>query len=214
MSPLSVNIGEDEIDDPDTFQSSAQSITALISPASSTLSQSSSSGATSPPVAHYPKFRKPPAKKQPTLEEVCERVSQFKNNDPRLVKITQLIAEMICLDLQPFSVVEDLGFRRLLTHLEPRFVMLSRKALANTVIPHMYETIRASVMEELALVKFLSITTHMRTSISGSDYMAVTCHFYKESNKEVVLTHKCLEVIPFKEVSHTAFNLKRFFLKY
>lgn len=75
--------------------------------------------------------------------------------------------------------------------------------------------IKTSVIEELEAVQFVSIRTDMWTSICGVDYMAITSHFYKESNvgPDIMLAHKCLEVIPFNEVSHTAFNLKNFIIQ-
>lgn len=39
-------------------------------------------------------------------------------------------------DLQPFSVVEDAGFKDLINYLEPGYKMLSRYILSNTYIIH------------------------------------------------------------------------------
>ena len=40
---------------------------------------------------------------------------------PVAQRITRFIAEMMALDCQPFSIVEDQGFVRLLNHLQPRY---------------------------------------------------------------------------------------------
>lgn len=168
----------------------------------------------SPRSSHYPKpkvIKLCKRKNQPTLFEMCDKISKFKNTDPRSKQITKLIAEMICLDLQPFSIVENKGFRNLLSHLEPRFTIPCRKILANKIIPEMYFEISKSIKEEMKGVQYVALTTDMWTSISGNDYMALTCHYFSPNCKQFLeIQHKCLEVVPFPEVSHTAQNLMKF----
>ena len=69
----------------------------------------------------YPKVIKIKKTKQHTLEGTFDRVRKFSQNDERAKMINNLIAEMICIDLQPFTIVENKGFLKLLTHLEPRY---------------------------------------------------------------------------------------------
>ena len=42
---------------------------------------------------------------------------------------------MIALDLQPFSIVEDVGFVRLIQQLEPPYKLPSRRYITESVIP-------------------------------------------------------------------------------
>ena len=44
---------------------------------------------------------------------------------PRAKAITNRVAEMMAIDLQPFSIVSDVGFCHLLAELEPRHVLPS-----------------------------------------------------------------------------------------
>ncbi|XP_046387499.1 zinc finger BED domain-containing protein 4-like [Ischnura elegans] len=77
----------------------------------------------------------------------------------------------------------------------------------------MYSEVHQNVKEELHLARYVAITTDMWTSIANEDYMAVTAHFYSGAKYALKMTHRCLEVVPFTEVSHTAVNLKSFLLK-
>jgi hypothetical protein len=67
--------------------------------------QTQSTGGTSTPV------------KQPTLHGFIDRKKLY---------VSDRIARMIVIDLQPFSIVEDRGFHELLEYLEPRYSMPSR----------------------------------------------------------------------------------------
>ena len=72
--------------------------------------------------------------KQLSLEEVQEKVRIWDINDTRAQRVHRLVIEMIALDNQPFSVVEDPGFIRLVSVLEPRYVIPSRKYLVDKVL--------------------------------------------------------------------------------
>ena len=56
---------------------------------------------------------------------------------------------MIALDSQPFSIVEDRGFLRLLAHVSPRYITPSRKYFSDKVIPEMYATLRDKTRQDL-----------------------------------------------------------------
>jgi len=55
---------------------------------------------------------------------------------PRAQAISTAIGEMMALDYQPFSLVQDESFKRLMT---PKYVLPSRRYFAETVITDMYE---------------------------------------------------------------------------
>lgn len=60
----------------------------------------------------------------PTLSvaDIFEKARKFSSDGAKTKDITQKIA----LDDQPFSVVQDVGFRTLIEHVEPRYAMPSR----------------------------------------------------------------------------------------
>ena len=59
--------------------------------------------------------------KQLTLFESGDRVHVWDINDPRAQRVHTLIGEMIAINTQPFSVMENEGFTNLLSVLEPRY---------------------------------------------------------------------------------------------
>ena len=90
---------------------------------------------------------------------------------------------MICLDLQPLSMVEDSGFRSLMSEAEPRFVIPARKSLRNNIIHTLYASATAKVKDNIAEHKqkygtnaLYSITTDGWTSNNTTSYIAYTLH--------------------------------------
>ena len=51
--------------------------------------------------------------------------SKFDKSHPKQQLITERIALMICKDMQPYSIVDDVGFRSVLEAAEPRYVLPS-----------------------------------------------------------------------------------------
>jgi hypothetical protein len=84
-----------------------------------------------------------------SIEDCLARKTLFDADDPRQIAITRLIAEMIARDCQPFSIVEDDGFCKLLTTMEPRFKMPSRSHLSRTLIPQMYCEVREKMQSQV-----------------------------------------------------------------
>lgn len=142
---------------------------------------------------------KMPKTKQPTLESVIRKKTKYRPDDLRAREITRKITEMICLDNQPLSVVEDVGFKNLINFLDPRYDMPSRKYFSTIELPKLYDLTKKKVVERLKTAEYVSITTDMWTSTANDDYMAVTCHFV---DNEFQWNHICLEVIPFPEINH------------
>ncbi len=61
------------------------------------------------------KRKAPPSTPTPSVVDVFEKARKFPSDGVKAKGITQKIMELIALDDQPFSVVEDVGFRRLIT---------------------------------------------------------------------------------------------------
>ena len=58
---------------------------------------------------------------QTTLQSIVERCKSYSTDHPRAKAITNRVAGMMATDRQPFSIVSDVGFCRLLAELEPRY---------------------------------------------------------------------------------------------
>uniref|UniRef100_A0A1X7TZ00 Uncharacterized protein n=1 Tax=Amphimedon queenslandica TaxID=400682 RepID=A0A1X7TZ00_AMPQE len=63
---------------------------------------------------------------------------KWAQSDSRAADITSNVAEMIAVDCQPMSIVDDIGFTRVLHVAEPSYTLPCRKYLTDTVIPRVY----------------------------------------------------------------------------
>ena len=64
---------------------------------------------------------------QLTLVELKEQKKPWNYDHPEHTKVTKRITEMIAIDSQLFSIVEDTGFVRLMKHTCPRYIVPYRK---------------------------------------------------------------------------------------
>lgn len=109
---------------------------------------------------------------------------------------------MIGVDLQPLSVVENVGFRKYSAKLQPLYSIPLRKVLTNTLIPHYVSEISLIIKSMLAETSFVSVATDIWSSDSNKSFCSVTCHFiYNDKQENVVLETK---EIP---GSHTGINI-------
>ncbi|KOX70242.1 Zinc finger BED domain-containing protein 4 [Melipona quadrifasciata] len=74
---------------------------------------------------------------------------QIVHNCKRAKELTTAIAHMITLDLQPFSIVDDVGFRSLLNCAEPRYDISSRSTFFRNIIPCLYEDLKKGIMTKI-----------------------------------------------------------------
>lgn len=102
----------------------------------------------------------------------------------RAKAITHAIGEMMVLDFQPYSVVQDIGFQRLMKVLEPKYELPSRTTFSRNVVPKMYDAVKvkiqSSLNEALPAVPCLSLTCDMWTSRANDSYISLTCHYITE----------------------------------
>uniref|UniRef100_A0A3Q3FCW9 BED-type domain-containing protein n=1 Tax=Labrus bergylta TaxID=56723 RepID=A0A3Q3FCW9_9LABR len=113
-----------------------------------------------------------------------------------------VLAKMIALDLQPFSIVEDKGFRQYTKDLNPNYVLPSRKTLSNSSIPELYRRTHEKVQERVDKAEAMCLTTDCWTSRTTTSFMSVTCHFISDF-KNVSVLLDCFEMSD----RHTADNL-------
>ena len=88
------------------------------------------------------------------MEETRARIKIWDINDPKAERIHRKIAEMMALDYQPLSVVNDIGFTRLLQTVEPKYKIPSRKYFTDNVLPKIKETIDTKLAQLLNMWNF------------------------------------------------------------
>ncbi|XP_062247061.1 zinc finger BED domain-containing protein 4 [Platichthys flesus] len=105
--------------------------------------------------------------------------SKFDRHDPRQVLISEAIAKMIVLDLQPVSIVENQGFRELLQFLEPRYTPEHQHYIRSQLLPAYAYQVQLTTRQALASAHALSLSLDVWRGFSGSTsgFLGVTCHF-------------------------------------
>lgn len=58
---------------------------------------------------------------QPKLKQFIKSKEMLQKDSPRASAITKKVVKMICKDMQPLSVIEDVGFKELIHECEPRY---------------------------------------------------------------------------------------------
>ena len=128
--------------------------------------------------------------------------------DPKKIELDRKIAEMICVDHQPYIFVEREGFRRVLQAADPKYNIPSDKYFRTTVIPDMAEKVRGKVADIIANHKDnngtkFSFTTDIWSSRANDSYISLTCHFV---DANFVRNNLMLNVSLFN-TDHTADNI-------
>lgn len=93
--------------------------------------------------------------KQPTYSGYVDLKKPFEPSDPKQLKITRLIGEMMVLDSQPFSIVDDAGFKQLTHFMEPRYRMPDRTHFSRRVIPDLYDEVASNLQSEVGATNLL-----------------------------------------------------------
>ena len=108
-------------------------------------------------------------------------------------------------DLQPFSIVSDVGFCCLLAEFEPRYILPSRRHFSEVLIPEMYAKVKQRISELLSSAKYISLTTDIWSSTNcRHSFLSLTAHFIVDSSMEKKDVMLC--AWQFDE-SHTAANI-------
>ncbi|CAL4106216.1 unnamed protein product, partial [Meganyctiphanes norvegica] len=97
---------------------------------------------------------------------------------------------MIALDNQPFSILEDDGFKSLMHALKPNYDMPSRRFMTYTIIDSIYEAAKKSLKETINIAKYISITTDIWSSSSDDTFISCTGHcIFDNFVQQVVVLH-------------------------
>ena len=132
------------------------------------------------------------------------QINYFSQSSIRAQQITKAIGVMIALDMRPFSIVENKGFRDLISLLEPRYKIPNRKFFSLEIIPKLYENVKNFIVSSYDFGNIRSsFTTDFWSSINGDSYMSLTVHFIDAKFQRVNLA---LETLPYSK-NHTAIEI-------
>ncbi|CAH2278223.1 zinc finger BED domain-containing 4 [Pelobates cultripes] len=108
-----------------------------------------------------------------------ETNDKFSDSHPVAKKITSLVAEMMALDLQPYSFVNNVGFNRLLEYLQPQYSLPSASYFSTTAIPDMYENVKQVISSQLKEAEggVIHFTAGIWMSSQTREYLTLTAHW-------------------------------------
>ena len=137
-----------------------------------------------------------------TIPNWVESQSKLEFNSPRAQKIHKGIFEMNILDCQPWTMVNDPGFIRLMNVLEPRFEIASDKYYREKLAPS-FLAVKTKLMETLEKDNSKTISVSLDGwSAFHHGYLGINCHYISDwKRKKLNLACK-----PFDD-SHTGVNI-------
>ncbi|KAJ8913578.1 hypothetical protein NQ315_013983 [Exocentrus adspersus] len=121
---------------------------------------------------------------QPTIIHALQKMRVWNINIPQARQYHYLIGEMICLDNQPFSIVNDTGFKRLINKAVPNYNIPSDKYFRENIIPDIYERTKTTLKEKLKkMTGNISFTTDIWTcSYTNNSFISLTGHWLDTIN--------------------------------
>lgn len=116
-----------------------------------------------------------PRGKQPKLKDVGVRPPISKK---RQTFFSELVTEMIAGDLHSVNMVKGRGFRKLMRHAVPGFVIPHPSTIMRTYVPKLKNKVRGRVQDELKEAIHITYTTDVWTdNFLHNSYMCITAHY-------------------------------------
>ncbi len=117
------------------------------------------------------------------VQQTLDNTKKFDKDSAKAKAINCKVMEMIAIDDQPFSIVEDFGFRRLIEFIEPRYSLPSRRHFADVSLPALYNEVAAHIQMLLGKnVTDISFTTDIWSSdVSPVSMLSLTAQWIEDS---------------------------------
>lgn len=114
---------------------------------------------------------------QRSVSPFFKKTILYDEKSSRKKELDLAVLDMIAMDFQPFTIVTDDGFKRLVFLLDPRYVLPSTFTLSGKLLNQRYNDIRNKLREDLSGVEYVSLTSDGWTSRATESYLTITCHF-------------------------------------
>ncbi|CAH1104318.1 unnamed protein product [Psylliodes chrysocephalus] len=140
--------------------------------------------------------------KQHTLKKFMEIKNYYNPGDLRQRELDQCLVKMICMDMQPFNIVNDPGFKMFCNKIDPRYKLPACTTLKRNMVPELYDSLKLKLQKIIDEVSYVALTTDAWTcTFTTESYLTLTCHFINSDLQSCILETKKIEG------SHTAANL-------
>lgn len=111
---------------------------------------------------------------------------------------------MIALDLQPYSLVDNVGFNRLLAYLKPQYSLPPPAYFSRTAIPGMYEDVKHVIMAHLQEAEsgVVHFTSGIWMSSQTREYLTLTAHWvtFEPAARPRCEDHHCSALLDVSQV--------------
>lgn len=111
---------------------------------------------------------------------------------------------MVTKDIQPLSVVENIGFNDFVKKLNPSYSLPSRYIVTNNLLSAEYKKKYEDIKKRISEGESICLTTDAWTSKANESYISLTAHFISKDWKLNSLFLNCFKTVN----DHTAENLK------
>ncbi|XP_008552102.1 zinc finger BED domain-containing protein 4-like [Microplitis demolitor] len=117
-----------------------------------------------------------PKRAKSSIGTAFSRVSAYASNGDKNKQITQSIAEMICRDRLPYSMVEGTGFKKLMKTVVPLYTVPCRKTISDLIDTKDKEK-KAIIKQTLRPIKNVRLTMDEWKDMQLRSFLGVTVHF-------------------------------------
>ena len=118
---------------------------------------------------------------QQTVASLFGNQGAYPMRSNRALSLTDAVADYIVTEMQPISIVEREGFRRMLLKFDSRYKVPGRTFFSQDIIPEKYYALKGIVKEELSNCTSIAYTTDFWTSMANDSYITITAHFVDEN---------------------------------
>lgn len=117
--------------------------------------------------------------KQLSVTETLQRHQLYNKDSKKQKEICTKVMEFICLCHQPLSIVESTGFKRLMSYMDPRCNLPSRKYFTDVCLPELYQTVYSHIDTLLKdNVVAISFTSDIwSSSVAPMSMLSLTAQF-------------------------------------
>ena len=92
------------------------------------------------------------------MDDFTVSANKYAASHPTQKQVTDAIVMFVATDLMPLSVFDSVQFRAILHHLDPRYVVPSRKQLSTRLLGNTAATTRERVLAKLAQAQSVCLT--------------------------------------------------------
>ena len=126
-------------------------------------------------------------------------MQKYEQKGKKWKELTDSITHCIAKDCLPISVVEGVGFKKMIDAFDLRYELPSRNYCSRIALPALCTSVKQKVKQDISTQQYFSATTDMWSSVGMQPYMSYTIHYIDGNWK---FQNKCLQT-QFLPENHT-----------